>query len=636
MARGTGLVLGISLALAALGLAIAWLGGSERAAPAARAEDAPARAARPTGDVSASGAPAGARTALTAEPPEAGTAREPSSEDDATAERIVLVHVASEEGEDVPGVMAYPTLQLVDGPSSLSRGRTETDERGLARLRLDGLPGGTEARFELRLDLRPPAPPQGRSDWLRCEWRGPLSSERVEVRLPRAGARLSGRIEVLGEAQPVLDGELALEWRTAGGVGGTCSTAVEAGRYATKADVAGTVTRATLDRWNHAPLELELAHELAPGIESTRDLLFEAGSTLELRFVDARTGAAIEGVRAKLWPGPREPATSDAFGRARIEGALPAGARVQLVADHPSYAPLEELLVGPNPPAALERVVSLEPGIAIEGTVIDERGTPLPRIEVACLLGEAAGGVTSWWFDRSAWSDSSGRFRVSGLPPVWPGLVVELRVGLARRQTEVVDLPAAAGRRTWVLLDPIAASGIVLASDGQPAAHTRVWAVSGGGSIAGGTDGEGRFRLEELWPGEWELGIAFEPHTDLAPWSQLFRVPFRVHSSGAEPLEVRLPPRPARPRDVRIELHVEDLAGRLVETVGYSLAGIDNTERRFVAPRWYDGGRFALLLREGTYDMGFRATGHLPHVERVVVDARRPSATLEVRLTPVR
>jgi protocatechuate 3,4-dioxygenase beta subunit len=155
---------------------------------------------------------------------------------------------------------------------------------------------------------------------------------------------------------------------------------------------------------------------------------------------------------------------------------------------HPDFAPLDSQEDAFAPRAPLDR--SLDAGVALAGTVVDEGGRPVAGAEVWV---EAAG---RWPMATTA---ADGRFSVAHAPRKWQTVRARTRslAGEARR---------APGRLSVVVRAARSLSGTVRdAATGQPLAGSLVSAVRFGGSETALTDAAGGYRLDALPVGRYRV-----------------------------------------------------------------------------------------------------------------------------------
>lgn len=228
-------------------------------------------------------------------------------------------------------------------------------------------------------------------------------------------------------------------------------------------------------------------------------------------------GAGLAGLAGLLWlltgSGLR-----DQTARPRAESARAEESPAELGTVEPAAVP-EESSRSTSPTLEDHTIATVRPegppGAplgTILGSVVDLEDVPVPGIQVRL---EETGQVTQ--------SDAGGRFTFAHLRPdayrltvageLPPGGPMPLWSMGWQRPTEV-EVPEEGGevRAVLVLAQVATVTGRVLGPDGEPA---RVAAVRASCQLSeaqpqavdGSTDGEGRFRLERLWPGECMLEV---------------------------------------------------------------------------------------------------------------------------------
>lgn len=286
----------------------------------------------------------------------------------------------------------------------------------------------------------------------------------------------------------------------------------------------------------------------------------------------------------------------------------------------------------------------LAPLASLSGRVVDEHGEPVAGAslvatsQAAWTLGRRPG------VDRAT-SGPDGRYR---LPRLDPEESHHLRVehpGYAPADLEVLAPVAGAGRPVVdvVLVRGTRAHGLVLSSDGRPVAGATARLVPVRGDTrwrgprpprlpgedaaepAGTTDADGRFVVEHLLPGRYDLLVAAAGHAPL-------RVPG---------VEVPEPPEDGDLGTVYLEPGAE-IAGRVVDANGRPLAGVK--VRRYprdalsglpplpgpeehAALTTGDDGRFAIrdLPAGSSSDLMFDAPGYTQEtVSGVAAPTERP------------
>lgn len=194
-------------------------------------------------------------------------------------------------------------------------------------------------------------------------------------------------------------------------------------------------------------------------------------------------------------------------------GALPTGT-FRFAAEHDQFAPgLSDpvSLDGQRPPAAVSIV--LQAGAVLEGEVVERTGTPARFARVQ--LRPAGLGMDSS-ASHGAFTDTTGRFRIAGLPRA--RFRVEARSNRASAMPLDVDLESGLANVRLRLDVEGSIAGVVVGADGGPVAGAQVVAIpedrversalsaSRSGRYASDlSDGHGRFRLMGLTQGRYRL-----------------------------------------------------------------------------------------------------------------------------------
>jgi protocatechuate 3,4-dioxygenase beta subunit len=255
---------------------------------------------------------------------------------------------------------------------------------------------------------------------------------------------------------------------------------------------------------------------IAPGESRTLDFALDRGETLAGVVTDARTGAAIAGAtvaeRAHGYPGnaaDRRVAT-DAEGRYVLEGVAAEPNRTFLCFAGGYVAAERESDGSGRLDFALER------GLAAEGQVVDPDGRPVPDATVILHRVTEAGGLVFRGRDRSerTRTDRDGRFRFEDVVPGTVAFVAGAP-GFAPGETAHLDTAAlgdvlvrlAPGMTMEVTVRDADGLGVEGASvnTGPPAGMRD--RLAGRERAAPRTDGEGRARIADLTPGDYDVSV---------------------------------------------------------------------------------------------------------------------------------
>ena len=203
--------------------------------------------------------------------------------------------------------------------------------------------------------------------------------------------------------------------------------------------------------------------------------------------------------------------------------------RYVLRAEAGGYATTSELaIVGAN----IQRDLQLEPAGSLAGRVVGRPGgEPVPAASVQ------ARSIEGWSLGRSraVESDGEGRFRLDGLTP--GDFVVEARAaGRAGRSAPVRVTPGPSAPELVVeLADGLALDGRVVDAAGRPVAGAQLtaWSRDGGPPAEATSAAGGRFRIEGLLPGRYELRA-------MGPQATRTRAAMKLVNRDLTGLELRL------------------------------------------------------------------------------------------------
>jgi protocatechuate 3,4-dioxygenase beta subunit len=328
---------------------------------------------------------------------------------------------------------------------------------------------------------------------------------------PMIGSRLAGR--VLDRAgQPVAGVEVR----------------AEPGPHTTTTDVEGAfafdgLARRTFsvsgrkDEYYAWPTYAEPSESIQPVT-----LQLRLGTTLIVNVSAER--APVVGATLRLEHGIK--AVSDEAGRVTVRGLAPGSYRGSLVADGLGDEHLS-LSFHDDPGSTVERTINLEPGARIEGVVLDSDGKPVEEAVVLAWSGDpqrppcqawtAADGT--WHISARAgtyrcWAQSQAHGKSSDQTFTSDGKTrqrnVTFRLGPSRIGTVIGSVVSAAKRVLGVNKERNVA-GVVIDENGAPAAEADVRVL---GRRFVRADSNGRFEVEDLEPGEYEIIADW-----VGPWS---------------------------------------------------------------------------------------------------------------------
>lgn len=422
------------------------------------------------------------------------------------------VALAERETEDVGEVVLPPGLELAgrvlstgDDPlpeASVEavfheEGReleteTASDEEG--RFRLTGLPEGPvrlTARAEGYLDEEIPRALPGEED--------------LVLRLRPTGG-VEGTVLDERTGQPVAVFQVVAMALEGGGSSAQEDVWDAAGRFRVDGLTEGRWRlRVTADGWRPGDSE---AFEVVSGeVADAGTVFLDPGLELEGLVLDARDDRPVEGaeVRAGTWQ-VASTASTDEEGRFRVDGL---DGRPMVRVDHPAFQQvvLEEVDLEEEPFVT----VRLEKGGALEGTVRDGKGDPLPGAQVRAFNIGVGGG--------KAVTDAEGHYRIEGLAPGTmavtkvdvPGTSIGeqvVRVQIRDGETTRRDFPAGARLAGTVSAAGSPASGAKLfLTESEMKVGMSSLSLRQRTAVA---DEEGAWSMPGLEPGGYMLGVRWE------------------------------------------------------------------------------------------------------------------------------
>jgi RNA polymerase sigma factor (sigma-70 family) len=310
-----------------------------------------------------------------------------------------------------------------------------------------------------------------------------------------------------------------------------------------------------------APGTVPVYHSLPPRTERT----------LELVVLDGDNQMALPGATVRVranWGSPRHTqATTDEEGRCQV--ALPDGALslVQVVVEHPGFAPIE-VDWSPDQPVPASHTVALERGVAIGGGVRDEQGRPIAGAQIRLWTAfvrrpdvreqfplRDSGFVAAVTDEQGRWRSEAlpasaaarERFSLSTIHPDYTSLQQEMTAEALRTSAAVAVLKTGRTLSGTVLSPtgrPIEGATIVVQSRSDRTTVRRVE-----------TDREGRFRAGPIIDPKWGEFTMVVRADGFASFAEVLLVPAEI-----APQSIRLSPR--RP-----------LRGRVVDPQGRPVSG---------------------------------------------------------------
>lgn len=283
------------------------------------------------------------------------------------------------------------------------------------------------------------------------------------------------------------------------------------------------------------------------------------------------------------------------------------------------------------PPGTRGLLMTLEKGMTLVGTVVDDMGAPVTRFRITALrrLSEEDWGLD--WNGRVTRSvrDEGGRFELEGLAPGRYDLSVESSAH-PMKTLRGIGVPTAAEVR-FVLARGASLSGIVLDASGAPVSGAEVQAsvtrsIERKGEVSlttlnlepQRTGSDGAFRLEGIAAGTVELSAVHTKRGASPP------VRLKV-GAGDERAGLALTLVPYGTLEVDLDPSLGALAGRTVTLVGEA----DEWQRGTTD---HEGKVTFSALRPGVYSVGLEEFEEPSAIPDAPAEAgRRPAAAATVR-----
>jgi len=415
-----------------------------------------------------------------------------------------------------------------------------TDDKAVRSAKCNG-----EGAFELahvpagKLKLRASAPGFLSSERLELELAPGRTSEGLLVVL-RAGKSVAGMVAFAdGKPAPGAEVQLTFDLSQAAGLGGM--SALEGANGEAKADAEGHFTIGGLGngpftlRASGLPAGRTLAqgekkddielHARTDGVTpGTQDLqlVLRAGAGLSGRVVDpaqqpvAKFKVKVQhegkGLLGGLGQDSEERNVEDAEGRFKIGGLAEGSWKLWVTSENFANGDATSVIL-PQAPDGPELVVTLMPSCTASGRVVSARGEPVGGAHVTVDSGgpawqKALSGAPP---DPDTESEADGSFRLTGLKPGQVALVASAQ-DYARSLPQTLEIAAGTESKDIVLTlrDGGSISGEVYDEQGKPISgmFVQVTEMAVYDIHFANTEGEGRFKIEHLQPGNYQV-VAF-------------------------------------------------------------------------------------------------------------------------------
>ena len=254
------------------------------------------------------------------------------------------------------------------------------------------------------------------------------------------------------------------------------------------------------------------------------EITLEKGSVLEIRALDSR-GGPVAGARVLARrtdsPAPESRGVftqcqTDAEGRCRMDDAEPGRYAVSAESKENGHAEAAvEAKAGVN---ALDLVFPA--GVEVSGRVSDEAGAPVPAASLSLQpleRGAAFSAISNADGTFRFRAVADGTFRLSGSAPGFAGTSAPGDVRVAGQEVRGLDLRLSRGATL---------TGKVLGLEPREMGGVLIFAFRADGAfsypLTGRVDAEGRYRIEDLGPGDWSVSAragtrAIQESVQLAP-----------------------------------------------------------------------------------------------------------------------
>jgi len=333
-------------------------------------------------------------------------------------------------------------------------------------------------------------------------WDGPFPTKLLQLTIPLTG-QLYGNVKD-EKGNLINEGDLDFDWETKQNLSGGSRITIHQGRYES-GPILPTITSIDLEQHilMFSAMNLDKIF-VKSGERKYQDLTFPLGPDLTLVLLDARTQKPVAGVIATT--DYRQLEISDSSGRVNFSGCIQQEDSILLRFRHEEYIPIDKIIPPTIPPKDTKFTFYLEPGLTMQGTIIDQNGNPVDKASIELMHIERLGQHwTGTFFLKKTKTNKAGEFQIAGLPG---GKDFDLQITKDERLgLYVFNLNKKTTTRQWTLYNPIEIKGIVLNEKGHPEARvlvdfqppTILWGVNTKCNPLG------QFKESRLFPGEWKI-----------------------------------------------------------------------------------------------------------------------------------